>query len=300
MNLRSIDLNLLVALEALLHERHVTRAADRVGLSQPAMSNALGRLRHLFADDLLVRTAKGMQPTPKAELLRQQVQQVMKQIERVLECDGSFQAHASKRSFTIRMSDLLSMLLLPPMLDELRRSSPGVALDIVHLPPADTVDALDRDEIDLAVSMGLDHSRAILSRELLSDSMVCIMSRKHVLARKELTLERFLGYRHLKVSMSPTDLRFVDDVLSRRGISRDVALNVPHWLVVPHVLAGSDYLAVMPGRLARRIAGDALIVKELPFGTQPFKWSLYWHRRHDSNPAVVWLRTLIVDAAGRS
>jgi DNA-binding transcriptional LysR family regulator len=300
MNLRSVDLNLLVALEALLRERHVTRAADRIGLSQPAMSNALGRLRHIFGDDLLVRTAKGMQPTPRAEQLLPQTQQLLKQIERVLEDDGSFQAKASKRKFSLRMSDLLSMLLLPNLLDNLRTSAPAVGLDIVHLSPARTVDALERDEIDLAVSMGLEHSHAISSRVLFSDSMVCLMSRKHALARKTLTLENLLAYRHLKVSMSPTDLRFVDDVLSRKRLARDVALNVPHWLVVPHVLARTDHLAVMSGRFARKIAGSTLVIKDLPFAPEPFDWSVYWHRRHETNQAIVWLRKLIFDTAARS
>jgi DNA-binding transcriptional LysR family regulator len=297
MNLRSVDLNLLVALEALLRERHVTRAADRIGLSQPAMSNALGRLRHIFGDDLLVRTAKGMQPTPRAEELLEQTQQLLKQIERVLENDGSFQAKTSKRKFSVRMSDLLGMLLLPNLLEDLRKSAPCVGLDIVHLPPARTVDALERDEIDVAVSMGLEHSHVILSKVLFTDSMVCVMSKNHALAKKTLTLDNLLAYRHLKVSMSPTDLRFVDDVLSRMRLARDVALNVPHWLVVPHVLARTDYLAVMSGRLARKIAGRTLVIKDLPFASQLFDWSVYWHRRHNGNQAITWLRKLIFDSA---
>jgi DNA-binding transcriptional LysR family regulator len=297
MNLRSIDLNLLTALEALLCERHVTRAAERIGLSQPAMSNALGRLRHIFKDELLVRTANGMQPTPRAEELLDQTQQLLRQIERVFESDARFDPQESKRKFSIRMSDLLSLLVLPNLLEQIAKAAPKAQLDVLHLPPARTIDALEKDEIDAAVSMGLTHSSSICAEVLFSDNMVCVMRKAHPLARKQLTLENFLAYRHMKVSMSPTDLRFVDDVLRRKKLERDVALNVPHWLVVARVLARSDYVSVMPGRLAREIAGEGLAVRDLPFSSEPFDWTLYWHRRHESNNAIGWLRDQIRSAA---
>lgn len=144
MNLRSIDLNLLVALEALLRERHVTRAADRLGLSQPAMSNALGRLRHIFNDELLVRTAKGMQPTPRASELLGQTQQILRQVKRVFESDASFEPSESNRTFTVRMSDLLNLLILPSLLDRLGARAPKIGLDVIHLSPEKTIDALLR------------------------------------------------------------------------------------------------------------------------------------------------------------
>jgi DNA-binding transcriptional LysR family regulator len=290
LNLRAIDLNLLVALDALISERHVTRAADRIGLSQPAMSSALGRLRHIFKDELLVRTANGMQPTPRAQELMLPLSQVLRQIERVLESDSGFDAAQSRRGFTLRLSDLLAFLLLPDLLDRLKLEAPQVALDIVHLSPARTVEALENDEIDLAISMGLEHSSAIMSEILFADRMVCVMRKGHPLARKTLTLETFLAQRHVKASMSPTDLRFVDDVLRKLQLKRDVALNVPHWHVVPHALARTDFIAVMPGRFASAIAGKALVVRDLPFESEPFDWRLYWHRRHDRNKAIAWLR----------
>lgn len=246
MNLRAIDLNLLVALEALISERHVTRAADRVGLSQPAMSSALGRLRHIFKDDLLVRTARGMQPTPRALELMQPLGRVLRQVERVLEGDPGFDPAASRRAFRLRLSDLLAFLLLPGLLERLKHEAPQVALDVVHLPPARTVEALENDEIDLAVSMGLAPSGAIRSAVLFADRMVCVMRRGHRLARRKLTLDAFLAERHVKTSMSPADLRFVDDALKKMRRERDVALNLPHWHVVPR--AG-------PQRLSRRHAG---------------------------------------------
>ena len=295
-NLRNVDLNLLVVLDALLRERHVTRAARSVGLSQPAMSSALARLRNVFKDELLVRTATGMQPTPRAETLIEPLRQTIGQIERVLEPDEGFEAAKSERRFAIRLSDLLSYLLLPSLMTEITRTAPRISLDVRHLSPMQTIDALERDEIDIAVSMGLEHTGTINRQVLFKDRMVAVMSNTHPLANGRLTLKRFLSTRHLKVSMAPTDIRLADDVLSKSNTERDVALNVPHWLLVPHVLATTDYVAVMPGAFAAAVGDKALVVRDMPFASKPFDWCLYWHRRQDENPANRWLRQRTVQA----
>lgn len=295
-NLRRIDLNLLVALDAMLRERHVTRAARTIGLSQPAMSSALSRLRALFDDELLVRTRAGMQPTPRAEALREPLAQLLSQIERLIESDHGFAPARSSRRFVVRLSDLLGDLLLPRLLARITPTAPGVSLDVVHLSPLQTCDALERDEIDAAVSMGLEHTATIHHQPLMRDRMVCIMRRSHPLAEGKLSLRRFLAARHLKVSMSPTDFRFVDDVLARHGARRDIALNVPHWLLVPEVVATTDYVAVMPALFASAIGDEELMIRDLPFASSSFDWCLYWHRRHDNDPANRWLRLNIVEA----
>lgn len=297
MNLRSVDLNLLVALNALLTELHVTRAADKVGLSQPAMSNALSRLRHIFRDDLLVRTATGMQATERALELAEPVRQVLRQIERVLDSEPSFDPATSSRAFTLRLSDLLGLLLLPPLFKRLRHEAPNLDFDIVHMPPARTVEAIEKDEVDMAVSMGLSHATSIRSQPLMADRMVCVMRSGHPGATGPLTIASFLEAKHLKVSMSPMDLRFVDDVLSRQGLARRVSLNVPHWLLVPHVLEQSELLSVMPHRLALALGSRSLAIRELPFASDPFEWSLYWHRRHEGNRSLLWLRNTLAAVA---
>jgi DNA-binding transcriptional LysR family regulator len=289
-NLRSVDLNLLVALDALLSERHVTKASDRVGLSQPAMSNALSRLRGMFADELLVRTATGMKPTSRALELVDPLRQLLRQVERVLESDSGFDPATTRRTFTIRMSDILACLLLPKIIAH-GRGSQGIGFSVLHLPPAQTVDALERDEIDLAVSMGLDHSNAIRSQTLLRDRMVCIMRKSHPIVRKKtITFDDFIAQEHMKVSMSPADLRFVDDVLGELGHQRKIVLNVPHWLVVPHVVKRSNLLAVMPRHLATTLMDRDLRMFDVPFKSEPFSWMMYWHRRYDQSNANRWLR----------
>jgi len=289
MSLRSVDLNLLVALDALLSERHVTRAADRIGLSQPAMSNALGRLRAMFGDELLVRTATGMQPTARAIELAEPLRQVLRQVERVLESDAGFDPESSERAFTIRMSDILAFLILPPLMAR-KPAASRMAYNILHLSPAETVEALERDEIDVAISMGLDHSNAIRAEKILTDRMVCVMRASHPVARRRFTFETFLAQEYVKQSMSPTDMRFVDNVLAAMGHERRITLNVPHWLVVPHVLKQTDLLIVMPGRLAAALNDDGLLARDLPFESAPFDWMMYWHRRHDQSNANRWLR----------
>lgn len=289
MSLRSVDLNLLVALDALLTEQHVTRASEHVGLSQPAMSNALSRLRGMFGDELLVRTSTGMQATPRAIELAEPLRQLLRQVERVLESDAAFDPEKSERTFTIRMSDILAFLMLPPLL---ARKPPvsRMSYNVLHLPPAGTVDALERDEIDVAISMGLDHSNSIRSEKLLTDRMVCVMRASHPIAKRPLTFESFMAQEHAKQSMSPTDMRFVDNVLADMGHKRRIALNVPHWLVVPHVLKRSDLLFVMPGRLAAALNDKDLRSFDLPFDSAPFEWMMYWHRRYDQSNVNRWLR----------
>ena len=290
MNIRSVDLNLLVALDALLTELHVTRAAEKVGLSQPAMSNALSRLRHVFKDELLVRTPQGMQATPRARELAEPVRQVLRSIERVLEGDTRFDPVSSDRRFAIRLSDLLGRLLLPALVADLAESAPAIRFDVVHLSPHRTTDALERDEIDIAVSMGLEHAASIQSEPLMRDRMVCVMRREHPAALVELTPDTFLAAKHLKVSMSPTDLRFADDVLSRLGKTRNVVLNLPHWMLVPHVLERSNLISVMPRLFALAITGGVLTMRDLPLPSDPFDWTIYWHRRNEGNDAIRWLK----------
>lgn len=296
MNLRSVDLNLLVILDALLTEQHVTRAARRVGLSQPAMSNALRRLRQTLDDELLVRTPGGMELTPRGAELAEPVRQWLRGAERLLESASTFEPAHSALRLRLRMSDVLERLLMPGLVEVLQAEAPGITIDLVHLPPDATIAALERDEVDLAVSMDLQTPGTIREAELLQDRMVCAMARGHPLARGELTLERFLAARHIKVSLSPLDGRYIDAALSRMGRARTIAINLPHWLVVPHLLARSTYIAVMSGHLATR-SPQPLVLRKPPFANTDFSWRLYWHRRNDNVPASRWLRGKLMGIA---
>ncbi|WP_264757564.1 LysR family transcriptional regulator [Acinetobacter sp. ANC 4173] len=287
---------MLVALDALLTERHVTRAAAKVCLSQPAMSNALKRLRYLLQDDLLIRTSQGMEATPRALELIEPVRQILHQAERLLESAMFFDPYQSTMQLRLRMSDVLEYLLLPGLFKILEKEAPKIRLDITHISPIDTILALENDQIDLAISMDLNHSSTIKSEDLFQDRMVCVMSETHPLSKEKLTLENFLAQEHLKVSMSPIDGRYVDTALSKLGRFRNVSVNTPHWLVVPQLLRHSSMISVMSEHLVKK-AGRKLIYKELPFDSDKFNWSMYWHRRNDATPAQCWLRSKIMEVA---
>lgn len=295
-NLRAIDLNLLVTLDAFIAERNVTRAADRLGLSQPAASNTLKRLRELFGDELLVRTSTGMMPTVRALELQKELVPILRGVERVFDSKQSFHPVTSTSLFRLRMSDVLEALLLPKIMASFIGEAPHAALNIVHLSPQDTIDALEGDRLDVAVSMGLSHPNSIKSRSLLGDKMVCVMRRGHRLASKPLTVRRFLKERHVRVSISPTDQRFVDNILAQMSLNRDIAMQTQHWTVVAAVLRQTDLLSVMPESLARGL-GSEFTIRTLPFATLPFDWNVYWHRRYHSAPAHLWLINLVVRSA---
>lgn len=294
MNLRAVDLNLLVIFDALMAERHVTRAALRIPMSQPAMSNALARLRHVFKDDLFIRSGRSMEPTPRALELGESVRHILRQTERLMSSEVGFDPATAVREFTGRMSDLIGYLVLPRIIAAMSQQAPQVTLDILHMSPDRSVKALEADQLDFAVSMQLKHTTSICSQPLFADRMVCVMRADHPLARKRaFTLQSFLKAAHLRVAMSPTDIRFVDNVLADKGLARQVVAKVPHWLLVPPILQESDLIAVISGKLATQLASSGLAALPLPFESEPFTWDIYWHRRNDNSAAHQWVRGLI-------
>lgn len=296
MNLRMIDLNLLVAFDALMAERHVTRAALRCGLSQPAMSSTLRRLRTLFGDELLVRSTAGMEPTPRARNLAGPVRQVLQEITRIMEVGRSFEPLLSHHSFNLRMGDLHDVLILPHIARRLEREAPHIELRVAHMPPEQTLAALEAGDLDLGISTDLDYPKTIRSVPLYRDRIVCVFRRGHPTARLPMTLDNFLALRHVKIAQSPTDTRFVDDAITRLGRTRNVVLNVQHWLGAPEIVRNTDLISVMWERMASRLSrDDDLVLGELPFGLRPFAFRLYWHRRHDGDPAHQWMRQLATD-----
>ena len=292
-NLRSIDLNLLVFFDALMAERHVTRAANKVSISQSAMSNALSRLRHVFKDDLFIRTSKGMEPTLRALELGQSIGQILQQTSRLMSSDIHFDPLISNRSYSIRMSDLIGALVLPVLVTNLSSSAPNISLDVLHISPEKTVELLESDQLDIALSTDLEHNNSIRSQALISDRMVCILRKEHPLSSGKLTLKKFLDGKHLRVSMSPTDIRFVDNVLADQGHKRDVVLNVPHWLLIPEILKKTDLIAVISERLASNFSNDDFVLRPLPFKANCFHWTMYRHKRYEHSQSHQWLRELI-------
>ncbi|MEK9723799.1 MAG: LysR family transcriptional regulator [Rhodospirillaceae bacterium] len=298
MNLRAVDLNLLVIFDALMRERHVSRAAQRVGLSQPAASSALSRLRHLFGDELLVRSGNGMEPTARALELAERIGPILREVGRLGEDDAAFDPATSSAHFHLRMSDLLLLVLMPALENRLETEAPGVTLDVQHLSPTDTVDALMADALDMAVSTQLDTPAAIVDEHLSDGRMVCVHRRGHPAINGAVSLDAFRALKHIRVAQNVLDDRFVDKQLAALGIERRVALTLPHWLTVPAILGRTDLVSVMPEQHAAEFTeSHGLAYVDVPFPGADFHWSLYWHKRHGAHPAHRWLRGLVREVA---
>lgn len=292
--LRSVDFRLLLAFEALIAERHVSRAAAAVGLSQPAMSHALAKLRQQFHDPLLARTSTGFEPTSKALELIEPVREAIRQVNRLFTEGPAFDPLTSSEAFTIRMGDMNEVLFLPSLLHGLEERAPNITVQVQHLPPSETVRALEASAIDFAVSALIKHSKSVHSLELAKDRMVCVMRKDHpAAAANRLTTRAFLSLRHLRIVQSAGDVRFVEEALFKHGLQRKVMATTPHWLAASYLVESSDLVTALSESMVRRLNVDRrFAVRALPVGGSEFSWRLYWHRRFDARPAHRWIRSM--------
>ncbi|MBL8680353.1 MAG: LysR family transcriptional regulator [Myxococcales bacterium] len=305
MNLSSVDLNLLVVLDALLQERSVTRAARRVGLSQPATSSALSRLRAHFEDPLFVRTARGIEPTPRAIAIAPVLASALEAVRATLAEPKAFDAANARRAFRLSVPDSLAVLVLPALLERIGREAPGIDLQLK--PVVSSLDDADRalleGELDVAVVPAKMPSSAersgVQQRALWREEFVCVLREGHPLAkRRALKMDEWLALHHLLVAPRGTPGSLVDDTLARMGLARRVALMVPQFLLAAPVVARSDLAWTAPGHVARAMQERyRLVVKPVPFELEGFTLFLRWHSRFDRDAAHKWLRALLVSVA---
>jgi DNA-binding transcriptional LysR family regulator len=292
-DLHGIDLNLLVVLDALLAERHVTRAAARVGLTQSAASHALGRLRDLLDDPLLVRGPRGaLVRTPRAEALAPALARALDQVREALRGEPGFDPTTARRTVRIAASDYAELLLLPALLDRVARLAPGVDLWAVPLRD-DPVPDLAAGDVD--VSIGVWRSRAFPSgfyeRRLFDDRFRVVVRGAHPAAQQRLTLARYLALPHLLIAPRGTAGSYVDDALAALGHTRRVAAAVPHFLVAPHVVAATDLVVTLASRIAAVLAEPfGLLSLPPPLELPTFTTSLLWHERAHHDAGQRWLR----------
>ncbi len=299
-NLAGVDLNLLVALDALLAERHVTRAARRLGLSQPATSHALARLRALLGDPLLVRGAGGaLVATARAEALVPRLRQALDAVRAALQGDPPFDPATARASFRISTGDYAELVLLPALMRRIAREAPGVDLWVVT--SADEAAALASGSIDCLLAprrAGTTPGPGTYQRPLFTETFTCLVRRGHPAAAQRLTLARYAALDHLLIAPRGTPGSFVDDALAERGKQRRVALAVPHFLVAPHVVATTDLILTVASRVAAAVAGPLdLVTVPPPVELPGFAMALYWHERRHHDPAQRWLRGLIAEVA---
>ncbi|EYF05765.1 LysR family transcriptional regulator [Chondromyces apiculatus] len=303
MNLSAIDANLVVALDALLRERSVTRAAQRMGLSQPAMSHTLTRLRGALGDPLLVRVGRQMTLTERAEGITARVAALVQELKAIFdERPPAFEPGESTRAFRLAASDEVQVLLLPALQKLCAREAPQITLHAVPLGEVRIVEALRSGEVDLA--LGAFASGALASdvrrTELQGDRLVGLTRVQHPRIRMRADMETYLAMRHLRVA-HPGGQDPVDELLGRRGLTRHVAMTVPHFLVAPHVVADSDLIVALPKRIAEAFApGMAVRTFEMPFDLSTPEIVMAWHDRVHADPAHGWLRRLAAQAAARA
>ncbi|MCW7541281.1 LysR family transcriptional regulator [Aquabacterium sp. A7-Y] len=296
MDFHGIDLNLLAAFDALMDERNVTRAAARVGVSQPAMSAALSRLRKLFGDQLFLRSAEGLLPTPRARDLAEPVSQALRQIESALVKKPEFEPAKASLTFTLGVSDYPAFVMLPPLAKALEQQAPGVSLNVRAFNSRDSaVDLLDAGTIDAAVGVPLTHpENRILTRPILQDEFVTIVRRDHPSARRGMSMKVFLDLPHLLVSPEGDRHGLVDESLAQLGKRRTLALTLPQMFAAPALVAQTRMTATVMKRVALQSpARSKLVLFPPPVPLPVVVFDLMWHRRNDSHPAQQWLRNLI-------
>ena len=293
MNVQDIDLNLLRVFDAVLHEKGVTPAATRLGLTQPAVSNALARLRKLFGDALFVRTPRGVDPTPFARELAEPVRQALALLESALAHGPGFDPATSTRAFRFYMSDLGQIEFLPPLVERVHREAPDVRLEAVALDVEDIAAALAAGSLDVAVGFLPGLAAPVRRRALFRDPYLCLMRADHDI--KSLTKKNFLGASHALVSYRGGH-RVIEEALDRAGLARKVALRVPHFTVVPMILEKSDLILTLPARVARVFERRGRL-KALPppVAIPPAEVALYWHERFEPDPGNRWLREVMVE-----
>jgi DNA-binding transcriptional LysR family regulator len=298
---RNIDLHLLACLDALLTERQVTRAAERMNMTQPGMSNALARLRHKFHDPLLVRTSQGMVPTERALELAESVRAALMHVDAALSLQGEFVPATSRATYKIAISDYVSLLLMPALMDQVLKEAPGIRVTTSASDARRLREWLEEGECHLSIGYYSDLADGMHSSDLLTEQVCCIAREGHPILRGRIALEQYIEQPHVLMvggSHAATFEVKIDDALKALGLSRSIVMRVPSLLLVPAVVAGSNMIASIPLRLALSYRENMpLQIMELPFEVPTYRLSMVWHERTQNDGAQRWLRQKIRDVA---
>ena len=298
MSFLTLDLNLLRVFDAVMTEQNLTRAAGHLAMTQPAVSNAIKRLRESLGDDLLIRTAYGVKPTPRAEQLWPAVRAALAGLEAAV-APGTFDVSKASATFRMAMADATAAFWLPSLMRAIEHEAPGVTVRMVPLTTREPRPLLLRGDIDLAVGffpgvaaqLSSETGSPVRHERLYSGRYVCVMRKDHPLAKQELTLDRYVAANHLLVSFSGRAHGLTDEALAQLGRERRILLTVNQFFTAGRVVANSDLITVLPKHMiASTGTAEALVWRELPFSLPAVHIDMLWHERDARSPAHIWLR----------
>lgn len=292
----SIDLNLLSVFQEVYRERQISAAARRLGLTQSAVSNALGRLRRTFDDELFVRTAHGMQPTPLAQQMAEPIGAAMAQVALALSQRSRFDPATSGRRFTLAMTDVGEVHFMPVLIERCRAVAPNVEISSIRAHGLTLKDDMETGRVDLAIGAFEDVSEALYHRALFRQRFVSMFRKEHPLARGKVDLARFVAASHLIVDAAQSPYDRINGLLEKAGVTAGTRFRVPHFTAVPYIVGTSDLVVTVPQKLAESAASPfGLKWIEPPLALPTLQTNVFWHRRFNHDPGIQWLRGLIAD-----
>ncbi|MGC0983072.1 LysR substrate-binding domain-containing protein [Pantoea agglomerans] len=292
------DLNLLPVLLVMMEERNVTRAAERLGITQPALSNALNRLRETLNDPLFIRERYGMRPTPKAEQLAQVVGAALSSIDKVILGQQDFDPLNATRLFTLAPNSYVEFIMMPAIVARLRNCAPGIRLRLTPFGNDVTETGVISGNTDMVLGRIVEPPDNLVVQHLMNEGLACVIRADHPLVGENLSAEQYEQLKHVNV-LPPGRMRAgLYQALEQRGLRRQVAVSVTHFLAVPEMIAVTDYCATLPRLICQHLSRDQrLRIVPAPVDLGTFPVEMVWHARYRDDPAHRWFRTLITETA---
>lgn len=294
MKISTFDLNLFVIMNAIYTQGSLTKAAEVVGITQPAVSNALSRLRTKFNDDLFIRTGTGMIPTKKTENMISDIQNALMLMQQSVDEPDEFNPATSSRAFRISMGDASEGRVLPDLMKNINQTAPNISVQSYHYARRDQIHALSTNQLDFVVDPVIPTSNEIKSEKVFEDYFVAAFRKNHPLSEIEnVTIENLLAHKHLKVSQRRKGVHMIDIELDKVGLKRDVAIRVQQFLVAPDIIKNTDIVLFCTNSFAKR---NDLMYVPIPLDIPAMEYFLIWHISDDKDGAHIWMRSLIKEA----
>jgi DNA-binding transcriptional LysR family regulator len=300
MNLRSIDLNLLTVFDAVMREGNLTRAAANIGMSQPAISDAVARLRHLLKDDLFIRTGHGVRPTPRAQEYSAPIRRILDLVIVTLSEPQSFDYKTSNRRFNLVLREYGELVLLPPLMQWLDALNTGIVISAGAVPHKQIPHALRSGTVDMYLTPEPLQQTGYTSQHVITEQLVSVVRRDHPTVSNSLTLEQFVSLRHVVLDWPELPVPHVDRALRELKLERQCQMHVHSMFDMPRVVASTNMICSLPSRMARSFA-DAHKLKAFPLPIEKIEIPLFltWHQRFDADPGHAWMRNALTSLLSR-